>query len=115
MTDLSDIERCAAVADETVVTLAGMLKSPKARRKRRYDQQTRIQIEYAVLWCRRIASRIRALNPVPPETAPTVPFGQAKMDATVTLLRELRPIIARTRGSSWKNEVLQKIDALISP
>lgn len=108
---MSDIERAAKIADEAAAELEAILNSEESRRAK-YDRQTRLQIEYGLKWVKRIAHRIRALHPAPPDETPKQVddrFAEAQ-----TLLREIRSVVQASARSHWRAMTLKKIDDLIS-
>jgi hypothetical protein len=110
LADDIDTERecCAVIADHTVSELTGMRDGA---RRSHYDRQSALQIDYAIRWCRRIGERIRARDPAPIDydEQPHDPnFEEAQ-----TLLRELRPVVAGSKPSSWRMTMLARIDALL--
>jgi hypothetical protein len=103
------IEQCAAIADRAVVELQATLRKS---RKSQYDRQGPLQVKYAIRWCERIGERIRAQKPVEREEGIEVAVVPSAPEA-IMLLKELRPLIERSRDSKWRVVILARIDALI--
>lgn len=40
---------------------------------------------------------------------------EAMLEAAKKVLREIRPAIAKARGSAWRKAILEKIDAILGP
>jgi hypothetical protein len=104
------IEQCAQIADSAAAELSAILSSPRSQ-KSHYDKQTRIRLRYAIRWCRRIAVQIRALSTRQTAGAPNGDRLASALEALITI----RPLIASSRESKWKTEMLQRIDKLTQP
>lgn len=110
MADDEQIERCARVCDAMIRELEG--HKPKAR-KSQYDRQSPRQIDYAIRAIRRVAERVRALKGVTHEPTATHQSDGDKLAMAVAIANELRPVIAKSRDSAWRQEMLRRLNDLI--
>lgn len=101
------IEACARVLDNTVEELKGLIGSP-ASRTSQYDRQTKKQLETALRWCEKAASRIRDLK-ASPTTATAKPSDEA-----LNILAEIKPLFDEGRASAWHKKILARIDKLLA-
>lgn len=102
------IEACARVVDNTAEELRGLILSP-ASRTSQYDRQTKKQLEAALTWCEKAASRVRDLKSAASATAAAQPA-----DDSLTILSEVRPLLEGGRPSTWRKGMLARIDALLA-
>lgn len=109
MGDDALIEYCARVCDSMAQELVDM--KPTARRGK-YDRQTSRQIDYAIRAVRKAAERIRALKGVEYDV-PIAPGNGDKLTKALEIAKELRPVIAKARRSTWRQTILRKIDELL--
>lgn len=104
------LERCAAVCDEMVQEL----EAQRERAKRNpYDRAADRETDFAIRAVKKIAERIRAQKPLD-DTQP-VPDAAARLQVALSLIQELRPVIAQSRDSAWKVATLLRVDGLLSP
>lgn len=107
MTDDELIDKCARLCDAMILELEA--QKPGAR-KGQYDRQSPLRIDFAIRSVRRVGERIRALKGVQEPDAPKSDSG--KLAKAIALAKELRPTIAKTAGSAWRQEMLQRIDEI---
>lgn len=107
----SRIERCAQICDDMVRELGAQRDKS---RKGQYDRKSPREIDFAMRAVARVGERIRTLKPKGEELSP--PTADAEMAArAITIITEMRPLIAGMRGSAWKQEMLARIDELKPP
>lgn len=105
------IDQCLALCDAMIQELEA--QRPKSR-KGRYDRQSPRQIDFAIRTVRRLAERFKAFRAV--GTDEPAPAGNGdRLAKAIALARELRPIVAATRHSTWRAQMLQRLDELIPP
>lgn len=107
--DDDQIEICAQLCDAMVKELTA---SRKTARKSQYDRQSPRQIDYAIRAVARLGERIRALKSIT-HTAHGIESDADKLASAIAIAKELLPIIAKTRDSAWKHEMVRRLSELI--
>lgn len=110
MVDDGQTERCALICDEMAKELEGL--RTRARRGQ-YDRRSGREIDYAIKAVRRVGDRIRALKGLAHETAQPAGDGD-KVSKAIAIAKELRPLIARSSKSAWRQAMLARLDDLLS-
>lgn len=109
----SVIDICAKIVDGARAEIEAMLNSPAARTTR-YDRHTRDKLEYAIIWINRVKDRIKGIDTERPQAIVGAPDGE-RLSEALNILTELRPIILASKGTQWRDSIIQQIDALLPP
>lgn len=108
MTDDEQVERCARECD----TMAKELEAHRPTSRRgTTDRQSPREIDYAIRAVRRVAERIRSLKD--PAADPRPAKNGDNLHKALAILKELRPVIAHAAGSTWKRQILRRLDELV--
>lgn len=113
ITPESVIDICAKIVDGKRAEIEAVLNSPAARTSR-YDRHTKEKLQYAILWLQRAAAGIRGIDMEHPRALPDAADSE-RLTLALAILAKMRPLIAATKGSQWRDQVIQQIDSLLPP